>query len=346
LYFKVIATYIGSVIGAGFASGQEIMQFFIIFGDKAIYGIILGTVLFAYLGSVVLYISSDLGTGSYKRLFRYVLGRRAGKFMDMVSLFMLVGGLGIMFAGSGAVFSEHLGLPKSAGILLAAGITCLVICGGLQGVLMANAFLVPVKILVIIVLCAWVLINSGMEPKDAAQNVSTTKVAGHWACSAVLYVSYNMIISVTVLSSLGKTITKKQGVICGMAGGISLGLTAGIITLAGLAFYPIIIHYQVPLLYLAGQIGEVWKKFLGFLIWLAILTTAIANAHGFASRLASSNNKKYKVIGVAVTLATIPLAWLKFTKLVKSLYPLFGYAGLALVFALLVYPIYRRFFIR
>lgn len=346
LYFKIITTYIGSIIGAGFASGQEILQFFIVFGDKAIYGIILCTVLFMYLGSMVLYISSELRTSSYKRLFGYLLGKRAGSFMDFVSLFMLVGGLGIMFAGSGAVFSEHLGFPRIYGVLLAAGITCLVICGGLQGVLMANAFLVPVKMLVIIVVCIWVLINSGFVPGKTTELVLGGRVTGHWIWSALLYVSYNMIVSVAVLSSLGQTITKKQGVISGAAGGLCLGLAAGIITLAELAFYPFITNYQVPLLYLAGQIGEIWQKLLGFLIWMAILTTAIANAHGFASRLAFSNTKKYKMIGVAVTLATIPLAGMEFTELVRNIYPLFGYAGLVLVFALLIFPIYRRFFTR
>jgi len=32
--FKVAATYIGTVVGAGFASGQEMLQFFAVFGLK------------------------------------------------------------------------------------------------------------------------------------------------------------------------------------------------------------------------------------------------------------------------------------------------------------------------
>lgn len=344
LYFKVIATYIGSIIGAGFASGQEIMQFFIMYGDKAIYGVLISSILFAYLGAVVLYLSSKLKTSGYERLFSYVLGARISKYMDFISLVMLVGGLGIMLAGSGAIFSEHLGQSKYVGITLAAAITCLVILGGLQGVLMANAFLVPVKVTVIIAVCIWAIIHAGSLPQDFFQNVSANKVAGHWMWSAVLYVSYNMIVPVAVLSSLGQAISEKEGILSGITGGIGLGITAGIITLAGLVFYPAIIHYQVPLLYLAQQAGEHWQKLLGFLIWLAILTTAIADAHGFASRLAPLNSKKYKIIGVGITLITIPLAGVEFPKLVKNLYPLFGYAGLVLVFALLITPVYRRFF--
>ena len=32
--FKVAATYIGTVVGAGFASGQETLQFFAVFGVR------------------------------------------------------------------------------------------------------------------------------------------------------------------------------------------------------------------------------------------------------------------------------------------------------------------------
>lgn len=336
VYFKVVATYVGSIIGAGFASGQEIMQFFIVFGDSALSGIVLSGVLFAYLGAVTLYLASDLMTSSYKKLYLFLLGLRASSFMDLVSLFMLAGGLGIMLAGSGAVFSEHLELPGRAGILLAAVITWLVIICGLQGVLTIYAFLVPLKIAAIVMICLWSLVT-GCSHSAAVEG--TKDVAGNWVWSAMLYVSYNMILTVAVLSSLGSTINKKEGVVSGVVGGLGLGLTAGIITVAGLAQYPEILAYQVPLLFLAQQAGPLWQKFLGVLIWLAILTTAIANAHGFASRLAPPNSRQYKLIGSVIVLLAVPLSGFEFTKLVKTVYPFFGYAGLVLFFSLLVAPL-------
>jgi uncharacterized membrane protein YkvI len=36
---QVAAAYVGTAIGAGFASGQEIMQFFVRFGHKGIWGV-------------------------------------------------------------------------------------------------------------------------------------------------------------------------------------------------------------------------------------------------------------------------------------------------------------------
>lgn len=313
------------------------MQFYIKFEDKALYGIILSTVLFVYLGSLVLYLSSKLKTNSYENILKYLLGKKLSKFMDAVSLFMLAGGLGIMIAGSGAVFNEYLGTSKYIGALLAAILTCAVLCGGLQGVLNVNAVLVPVKLLVIIIVCIYALCHTGIITVPEHKN--TIDAAGNWAWSAILYVSYNMIIPVAVLSSLGETVNKKTGVMSGIIGGLALGGTAAIITLAGLAHYPQISQYQVPLLHLAQQTGYWCQKLLALLIWLAILTTAIANAHGFASRLAPHNSRRYKLIGVGLVITLFPFSLFEFTQLIKNVYPFFGYFGLILILGLIITPV-------
>ncbi|WP_194174985.1 hypothetical protein [Desulfofundulus thermobenzoicus] len=117
-----------------------------------------------------------------------------------------------------------------------------------------------------------------------------------------------------------------------------LGATAGLITLAGLAHYPQITGYQVPILLIAGFLGETWRHALGGLIWLAILTTAIADAHGFASRLAPGGGWRYRAVGLATIICALPLAKMDFSRLVQLLYPLFGYAGLIILVALLLAP--------
>src|SRR5690242_12070807 len=47
---RVAFTYIGTVVGAGFASGQEILQFFTRYGSLATLTIALSTVLFIWIG--------------------------------------------------------------------------------------------------------------------------------------------------------------------------------------------------------------------------------------------------------------------------------------------------------
>ena len=52
--FKVSAVFIGTIIGAGLASGQEILQFFSFYGINGFYGIILCCVLYMLFSFIVI----------------------------------------------------------------------------------------------------------------------------------------------------------------------------------------------------------------------------------------------------------------------------------------------------
>ncbi|MDD4767928.1 MAG: hypothetical protein PHF87_10200 [Desulfotomaculaceae bacterium] len=344
LLVKVISAYIGAVIGAGFASGQEIMQFFILHGKSGLMGAALATILFAYLGGLVMFLSITMHSSSYKKVFGFLLGNKAGRFMDILNLCMLLGGVGVMMAGSAAVFIEHFALPARVGIWSVAVLTSLVLMGGLEGVLTANVCLVPLKYLAVLAISLTALSSHpGGLAGISASAAAGGGITGSWALAGFLYVSYNMVVPVAVLSSLGQTVPLKTGLAGGVLGGLLLGLAIFLVTAAGLAHQPEAASYQIPMLYLAGSFSPVLRSGLGLLIWLAILTTMIANAHGFASRLAPAGGARYRLYGIGACLLALPLAGFSFTGLVRFLYPLFGYAGLVLLIALLVRPLFCFF---
>ena len=338
LLLKIALVYAGTVIGAGFASGQELMQFFMVFGSKGLWGIGLATVLFIYLGALIMFLSTKLRTANYIELLQSLMGKRAARLMDLLTLIMLPGGLVVMLAGSGAVFAEQLGLPNWQGTMLAVLITCIVLVKGLPGILNFNLVLVPIKILVLAVVSFLAIHHQGGLPRPFPELLEYKRVAANWGWSSILYVSYNMVVPVALLSSLGRTVPFKTGVAGGALGGLILGVTAGMITLAGLSFYPAVLNCQVPVLFISRSAGFILQFVLGVLIWIAMLTTTIADAHGLASRLAPGEGLGYKVVGIGATLLSIPLAGLNFNFLVRLLYPIFGYAGLILLLALLVAP--------
>ncbi|HOV80140.1 MAG TPA: hypothetical protein PK728_08525 [Bacillota bacterium] len=343
---KVAMLYMGGVIGAGFASGQEIMQFFILHGRDGMKGVVLATVLFAYLGGLVMFLSVKLKSASYMEIIGFLLGPLGSKLMDVLNLIMLFGGLSVMLAGSAAVFGEQFGLPARAGVLAVALLTSAVVWGGLEGVLTASVFLVPLKFLAVSAISLAALIVAGVDGGQAAVFRSGGGVAGHWAPAGFLYVSYNMVVPVAVLASLGKSVSLRTGVAGGALGGLLLGLAVYLVAAAGLAYLPEAAYCQIPLLYLAGHVGPGFRPALGFLIWLAILTTAIASAHGIASRLAPEGGRRYRLFGTGSCLLAFPLSGVGFAGLVRLLYPVFGYAGLVLIISLLLVPVSKLFRIR
>ena len=52
-FLSVVCGYVAAVIGAGFASGQEIISFFVKYGKYSIIGVLLSGVLFSVFASAV-----------------------------------------------------------------------------------------------------------------------------------------------------------------------------------------------------------------------------------------------------------------------------------------------------
>ncbi|MEW6458752.1 MAG: hypothetical protein AB1441_06755 [Bacillota bacterium] len=338
---KVAVLYIGGVIGAGFASGQEIMQFFAVFGTRGLWGVALATALFVYLGVVVQTTAVRLESTGYREVLEHLLGRSLAAVMDRLSLGMLLVGLGIMLAGSGAIFQEQLGLPPAAGVLVLAALTVAVLWGGLNGVVAVNAVLVPLKLGLVIGVALLALATAWGSPGSAAHAGASPPglLAGNWVWAALLYVSYNMVVPVAVLSTLGRHLSPAEAVRGALAGGIMLGLAAGVVAAAIIAHYGQVRLYQVPLLYLAGAVHPVVGAMFSVVIWLAVFTTGIANAHGFAGRLALPGSRGYRLAGLGAALIMVPVALLGFVTLVRFFYPLFGLIGLVLAGVLLFRPV-------
>jgi len=332
---KVAALFIGAVIGAGFASGQEILRFFGLYGEQGVTGALVSAAAFAYLGAVIQLAAVRLRAASYRDVLCYFLGPRLGRLMDTVSSFTLAGGLAVMLAGSGAVLHQQFGLPPAAGILLLAVLTTAVLYFGLSGVVAVNAVLVPLKILLIL----GVALFAGMSAVPAPGPDPAAPGGPGWAWSAVLYVSYNLVVPLAVMSSLGRYLRPGEAAAGAVGAGLAVGGTAALIAWAIVRNLPEAAAYQVPLLYLAGMVNPVLQVLVSGVIWVAVFTTAIANAHGLASRLARHGSGGYRRLAFIVTFGLVPVAFFPFADLVGLLYPLFGYLGLVLILAVAVSPL-------
>ena len=98
----IAATFIGTVVGAGFASGQEIYQFFSIHGWFGWLGLILAVLLLGFSGVKVFQIGANLKPKSYQDFLLFLLGPRLAAVMDLLLVTFFIVLIGVMFAGCGA----------------------------------------------------------------------------------------------------------------------------------------------------------------------------------------------------------------------------------------------------
>ena len=73
--FQVAAVYVGTVIGAGFATGREIVEFFTRFGFYGLLAILLAGYLFIFLGAKIMVKAIEIQAASYEEFNQYLFGR-------------------------------------------------------------------------------------------------------------------------------------------------------------------------------------------------------------------------------------------------------------------------------
>src|SRR5699024_8899829 len=105
---RVAGAYIGAIIGAGYASGQEILQFFGSYGWIGIVGSIITVGIYPILGYYIVLLGEKLKVKSHKNIIYALFGRVIGTIVDVLLVFFLFGVLVIIIVCSGFLFFIYL----------------------------------------------------------------------------------------------------------------------------------------------------------------------------------------------------------------------------------------------
>ena len=330
---KIAMVYIGTVVGAGFATGQEVLQFFVTFGVSGLWGIVLSTLLFVGYGILIMGLGLTVSAGSHRELLPRLGAGWFQRVMDALIMVSLFSALTAMLAGTGALFAQQFGLPAVLGNALMGVVTVVTVCKGLRGVIGAISAVVPF-LLVSVVVIGVVSLLDGPVTVSAPLPVQDGGLMRNWLWSAVLYGSYNILMSVAVLAPLGAEAKDKKAILRGGAlGGIGLGAMSLIIFLA-ITANPESAGFEVPMLRLAGQAAPLAGALFSVVLLAEVYTTAVGSLYGFSARLQGRGRHTQLIAGTAGVAFLASL--LGFSNLVRYLYPLQGYGGLVLLVALLV----------
>jgi len=336
--FTVAGTYVGTVVGAGFATGQEVMRFFTFFGAAGTWGVLLSTVLFALLGVVILQVAHQLKATSHREVLQDVAGPLVGTILDWVIAFFLFAGAAIMMAGSGAVFVEHWHLGRGLGTVIMAVVATGTVLFGLRGVVTSISTVAPVLIGMVLLIATGTIIVEGLSPAELSWTSPGGKPTPSWLVAALLYVSYNLILSISVLAPLGGAAPDARKLrLGGLAGGVALGVGALAINLALLAGLPDTAGYEVPMLHLATRLPGWVAALYGVVLWAEIYTTAVSSLFGLAVRFVPAGRPaQYRWFTIAAGAGALVLSQVGFAQMVSTIFPIVGWLGLLLIAGLLI----------
>lgn len=329
---QIAFTYIGTVVGAGFATGQEILQFYTRYGGFAAVAILFSSVLFIWIGTKLMLLSHELNAQSYEDLNRMLFGERFGSYLSVFTMVVLFGVTTIMLAGAGSLFAEQFNFSYQSGLLLTLIAAYLVLTKGMNGILAINSVVVPFMMAFSIVI-VWVTWNDPHAGNwiHLESNLSSWRL---WF-SPILYTAFNLAMAQAVLVPLGSAISDRSVLYWGgIAGGIGIGLMlmAGHFALS--AQMPGIGQHEIPMGHIVHTLGRTVQLLFSAVIFSEIFTTFIADAYGLTLQLQQRTNWPQNRIIPAILLASFLISQLGFSNLLSTLYPLFG--GVSLLWFLML----------
>lgn len=329
---KIGFTYIGTVVGAGFATGQEILQFFTTKGPLSFIGVVIAAFAFVWLGNRTMLVGARLKAVSYEAFNEYLFGKRVGHVMNIFVTIELFGVTTAMVSGTGALAEEQMGVPFHVGVLLTLGLAYFVILRGLDGIFSVNSLVVPMMVL----FCLLIGGSGVIHPFDALL-ASTEKTNFSWLLSALAYVSFNLAMAQAVLVPMGgeirdERVIKKGGLMGGIGLGLMLLATNFALTLEGAN----VSGLEIPLAPVIAKLGFFVKTLFIVVMWAEIFTTLIGNAYGLITNLGTLFPIGQKKLLLLMFVLSYALSLIGFSNLVGYVYPLFGYCGLATMVLLTV----------
>ncbi|MCR2803782.1 YkvI family membrane protein [Paenibacillus soyae] len=338
---QIASTYMGTIVGAGFATGQEILQFFTRFGYWGSFTIALATGLFIWLGTKMMLIASEIKAKSYEDLNIALFGERYGKLISLFMLVILLGVTAVMLAGAGTIFYEHWNISYQAGLLITIAGSFLLLRKGMKAILAVNAVVVPVMLLFTVI----VMIDTFNTP-GSNKFITLTTDYSPWAAwaSPFLYTAFNLALAQAVLVPLGAEIRDKKTIVAGSwIGGLGIGfmLLAGHIALS--VHMPGIQQFAIPMGGIARQLGYYVQFIYIFLIFSEIFTTLIADIYGLTLQLEERTKWSRGLLTFVILFICYLASQIGFGPLLSTLYPMFGLISLGWLFLIIRKRVsYRR----
>jgi len=328
---QLATVYIGAILGAGFASGQELMQFFVVFGYHGLIGVFLSGIAFALMGYFISQIIIKNKIQGYRSFLDKILGEKIGLFVDMWITIAIFISLGIMLAGCATVLQEKLFINYYLGLIVCSLIVLITLYKGEKGVIGINFILMPVLIVITILVC---FISIGAAHTETFKASTNPLIGNHWGIALLLYVASNMAIAIVILTSIDHY-RLKEGIKGVFWGGIFLGIIGLIMVYAMQLFWPEILKTEIPMFYLTENLDSRLNILYSLAILSAMLTTAIINGFGLVVRLGSLVKIKQNTLVTVIIFLALPVSFLGFGNLISYFYPIFGYVGVVIIFAIL-----------
>ncbi len=335
--FAIAMAFLGLSVGAGFASGQEMNQYFVSFGIPGIWAVVFSAIIMALSGLAVMALGSYYQADEHTAVFDQIASPWVSRLLDVtVTLTVFCTGT-VMIAGAGANLNQQFGLPVWVGSVI---LIVMVLLAGLLDVNKVSnviSLISPLIVVVMMVASIYAIVhaqNSLTELEPLATQIHST--LPHWTIASLNYVGLCIMIAVSMSIVIGGTyLNPREAGIGGLLGGTIYGVMLLVATLALYFSVADVAHEDMPMLAIVDQIHPVFGVITALVIYGMIFNSAIGMFYALGRRVTRRRpqNFRFALFG-AVGLGFL-LSFLGFRTLVGYAFPVLGYVGIILIAVLI-----------
>ena len=312
-YFKLAFIIIGSVVGAGFITGRELIRFF--GSTNFIPSVYIACILLFFFSYLLMDIGRHYGTlkEANNKIFK-----NNSKYVAGITYFCLLIITAGMLAGIDTLLNSTFGLPSYLPIF---SIPCLILANiisskGLDGIAKISVILVPLLIIFILYFL--------LGRKNFSYDFNEKYCAFNSLIMAVLYSSMNMFLAAPILIETGnrfKTGLKKGALIASISVFICIVLILSAICYEGSNA----IIAEMPMLYITGYSGNLAKIFI-LMVLFAMFTSLVSSYYPLYNSFKNERKKHYKRLIISIVAFIISRFGL--SGIVMYFYPILGTFGI------------------
>lgn len=318
---------IGTIIGAGFASGKEIYLFFYRYGFQGVLGITICSILLGVLLYKVLNLTIKYEISNYKEFLNvFIKSKTLNKLNIILTNIFLLLTFFVMIAGFGAYLNQEFEINYTIGISIISILCFIIFLNDVKGVGKVSSVLVPMLIIFIMYI-GLININEIKNIFNIKNDIIQCNWYNNWFVQTILYFSYNLFLLIPVLVNFTGKLTKKRifkiSINCAVI--IFVLLVTIFLVLSKDSIYNIA-FLEMPVIYIIGANYPKLRGIYGIMISFSILTTAISEGMGFIKGIGIERRNYWK-IALIMCICGMVVSYLGFTNLVQILYPIIGFIG-------------------
>ncbi|AZC16220.1 hypothetical protein [Pseudomonas sp. CMR5c] len=335
---KIAGAFVGVIVGAGFASGRELLLMFVDFGVWGLLGAVVSAALFTFLGMALASLGSRLRAASHKDVVHALCGRHLGALVDLMITFFMFAVTVVMLAGGGALLEQQFGIPAITGSVLVTLVVVAIVCLDVHKVIGMIGAVTPFLIITAVGIALYGAATRHLDFEQLDHLASQQQAgASHWLLGALLYVSYNIVAGVPILAIMGGAAKgEKQAMWGGILGGALLGVLMLVMSLGLLSRLDSVAQLPMPMLSIASEVSPTLGLLMALIIFCMILNTAVGTLYSFSARLLPAGTRQFRIGSILAGALAFVGSLVGFISLVGQVYPFFGYLGFLLIAAVVI----------